>query len=96
MGIIEVESMIHCIIHVLKKDKTYNLKLIWLFVPDPRDNYHLVVDCSKDLMRDHCYWPIVSDMINILSHRPIAYKFMSDDRLLQFWFEIISCLQGMN
>ena len=63
---------------------------------DPRDNYHLVLDCSKDLMRDHCYWPFVSDLINVLSHKPVAYQFMVDERLLQLWFEITSCLQGMN
>ena len=63
---------------------------------DPGDNYHKVLDCSKDLMRDHCYWPFVSDLINVLSHKPVAYKFMVDERLLQLWFEITSCLQGMN
>ena len=47
-------------------------------------------------MRDHCYWPFVSDLINVLSHKPVAYKFMVDERLLQLWFEITSCLQGMN
>ena len=63
---------------------------------DPGDNFHYVLDCSKDLMRDHCYWPFVSDLINVLSHKPVAYKFMVDERLLQLWFEITSCLQGMN
>ena len=66
-----------------------------IFSIDPRDNYHLVLDCSKDLMRDHCYWPVVSDLINVLSHKPVAYKFMADERLLQLWFEITSCLQGV-
>ena len=47
-------------------------------------------------MRDHCYWPFVSDLINVLSHKPVAYKFMVDERLLQLWFEITFCLQGMN
>ena len=47
-------------------------------------------------MRDHCYWPFVSDLINVLSHKPVAYKFMVDERLLQLWFEITSCLQGMS
>lgn len=28
-----------------------------------------VVDCANPVMKDHCYWPLVSDLNNILSHR---------------------------
>lgn len=33
-----------------------------------------VVDCGNSVMKDHCYWPLVSDLNNILSHRPVALK----------------------
>jgi E3 ubiquitin-protein ligase UBR3 len=49
-----------------------------------------VVDCSNSVMKDHCYWPLVSDLNNILSHRPVAIKFLEDDGLLQMWFHFLS------
>ncbi|XP_060847929.1 uncharacterized protein LOC132927424 isoform X2 [Rhopalosiphum padi] len=63
---------------------------------DPMKNRHRVVDCSKAVMKEHCYWPLVSDLNNVLSHRPIAVKFMCDDRLLDSWFSYLSMFQGMN
>ncbi|CAH2006795.1 unnamed protein product [Acanthoscelides obtectus] len=60
------------------------------------DNCHYVVDCAKPVMKDHCYWPLVSDLNNVLSHRPVALKFMSDDSLLEMWFAFLSMFQGMN
>lgn len=45
-------------------------------------------------MKDHCYWPLVSDLNNVLSHRPVAVKFMSDDSLLEMWFAFLQMFQG--
>jgi E3 ubiquitin-protein ligase UBR3 len=45
-------------------------------------------------MKEHCYWPLVSDLNNVLSHRPVAVKFMSDDNLLEMWFAFLSMFQG--
>ena len=45
-------------------------------------------------MKEHCYWPLVSDLNNVLSHRPVAVKFMSDDNLLTAWFAFLSMFQG--
>lgn len=47
-------------------------------------------------MKEHCYWPLVSDLNNVLSHRPVALKFMADDSLLQMWFVFLSMFQGTN
>uniref|UniRef100_A0A0N8E404 E3 ubiquitin-protein ligase n=1 Tax=Daphnia magna TaxID=35525 RepID=A0A0N8E404_9CRUS len=63
---------------------------------DAKKNFHFVVDCSKHVMRDHCYWPLVSDLSNLLSHRPVALLFLSDDSLLEMWFSFLSMFQGMN
>lgn len=63
---------------------------------DPQQNYHEVVDCAEHVMKDHCYWPLVSDLNNVLSHPPIAYRFMQDERLLNMWFDFLSMFQGMN
>lgn len=65
-------------------------------VTDPDKNFHYVVDCARNVMREHCYWPLVSDLNNVLSHRPVAVKFMSDDNLLEMWFAFLSMFQGEN
>lgn len=59
-------------------------------------NRHYSVDCGQRVMKDHCYWPLVSDLNNVLSHRPIALRFMGDDALLRMWFGFLRCFQGMN
>lgn len=38
--------------------------------------------------------PLVSDLNNILSHRPVALKFLEDDGLLHMWFNFLSMFQG--
>jgi len=47
-------------------------------------------------MKEHCYWPLVSDLNNVLSHKPVAVRFMSDNTLLEMWFNFLSMFQGMN
>ncbi|WAQ93484.1 UBR3-like protein [Mya arenaria] len=63
---------------------------------DAHQNFHMVVDCSNESMKEHCYWPIISDLINLLSHADIAYKFVSDSKLVIMWLELLSYFQGMN
>jgi hypothetical protein len=63
-------------------------------ITDPDKNFHYVVDCGHNIMKEHCYWPLVSDLNNVLSHRPVAVKFMSDDNLLEMWFAFLSMFQG--
>ena len=57
-------------------------------------NIHKAVDCSERIMREHCYWPLVSDLNNILSHKAIAIKFLNDDDLLRTWFDVLLMFQG--
>ncbi|XP_064647278.1 E3 ubiquitin-protein ligase ubr3-like [Lineus longissimus] len=63
---------------------------------DPEQNYHNVVDCSRNTLREHCYWPVVSDLINVLSHSSIAMQMYKEQKHLQVWMELISYFQGMN
>ncbi|XP_069111047.1 E3 ubiquitin-protein ligase ubr3-like [Argopecten irradians] len=63
---------------------------------DSQMNMHMVVDCDNDVMKDHCYWPVVSDLINLLSHQTIAHKFLGDLRLINMWLELLCYFQGMN
>ncbi|PVD29744.1 hypothetical protein C0Q70_09000 [Pomacea canaliculata] len=59
-------------------------------------NKHLVVECEKDVMKVHCYWPIVSDLINLLTHSSVAKRFLSDHGLPVIWMDLVTVLQGMN
>lgn len=61
---------------------------------EPKKNFHFVVDCARQVMKEHCYWPLVSDLNNVLSHRPVALKFMSEQSLLEMWFIFLSMFQG--
>ena len=57
-------------------------------------NTHQVLNCSNKIIKDHCFWPLISDLMNIISHKPVALMFMEDSILLDVWFELISFLQG--
>jgi E3 ubiquitin-protein ligase UBR3 len=63
---------------------------------DPKKNAHNVVRCDHQILKDHWYWPIVSDLNNVLTHRPVAFMFMNDFALLDLWLELIMAFQGMN
>ena len=45
-------------------------------------------------MKEHCYWPLVSDFNNVLSHESVALVFLRDDNLIDMWFQFLSMLQG--
>lgn len=47
-------------------------------------------------MKEHCYWSLVSDFNNVLSHESVALVFLKDDNLIDMWFQFLSMLQGMN
>ena len=61
---------------------------------DPDKNFHFVIDCAKKVMKEHCYWPLVSDFNNVLSHESVALVFLKDDNLIDMWFQFLSMLQG--
>ncbi|GLV32959.1 Ubr3 ubiquitin ligase [Carabus blaptoides fortunei] len=86
------------LLHVMVVSLKYMMSkiLIQNTLHDQDKNFHYVVNCAERVMKDHCYWPLVSDLNNVLSHRPVAVKFMSDDSLLEMWFAFLSMFQGMN
>ncbi|KAI1295772.1 E3 ubiquitin-protein ligase UBR3 [Halotydeus destructor] len=59
-------------------------------------NRHQVVRCDHYIMRKHSYWPLVSDLNNILTHSPVAHMFMGDSTIFQMWLEFVLNFQGMN
>ncbi|XP_076360822.1 ubr3 ubiquitin ligase isoform X3 [Tachypleus tridentatus] len=70
--------------------------LIQNTLQDTEKNVHFVVNCGNRVMKDHCYWPVVSDLNNVLTHRPVALEFLKDQSLLEIWFSFLSMFQGMN
>ncbi|KAH9489709.1 E3 ubiquitin-protein ligase ubr3 [Bulinus truncatus] len=64
--------------------------------PDLKSRFHCVVNCEHEIMKDHCYWPVVSDLINVLSHRRIAHTFLGDSELVDLWLDLLNDMQGMN
>jgi len=47
-------------------------------------------------MQENLYWLVISDLVNLLSHRAVAIKFLNDFDLVDLWLELISYFQGMN
>jgi len=52
-----------------------------------------VVDCHSNIMKGHCYWPMVSDLNNVFGHARVAEIFMEDPGLLYWWFRFLSMFQ---
>lgn len=87
-------SLLHIMVSSLK-----NIMLEVLIpcaLHDETTNRHMVVDCAKHIIHEHRYWPLVSDLNNVLNHPPIAFRFMANDGLLTMWFDFLKMFQGMN
>ncbi|XP_001963942.3 E3 ubiquitin-protein ligase Ubr3 [Drosophila ananassae] len=87
-------SLLHVMIISLKL--MMSKILIQNTLHDPLKNFHFVIDCTRQVMKDHCYWPLVSDFNNVLSHESVALVFLRDDNLIDMWFQFLQMLQGMN
>ncbi|XP_038076588.1 E3 ubiquitin-protein ligase UBR3-like isoform X3 [Patiria miniata] len=55
-----------------------------------------VINCDHQVMRQHCYWPVISDLSNILSHRSVVNKFFTDPSLVKMWTNILAMFMCMN
>lgn len=54
----------------------------------------MIIDCKSPVICQSRYWPIVSDINNVLNYQPVAMKFMNDDFLRQMLFSCLSYFQG--
>ncbi len=61
-----------------------------------RSSEQLVVDPDHTIMQENLYWLVISDLVNLLSHKAVAIKFINDPNLVELWLNLISCFQGMN
>ena len=55
---------------------------------------NLVANCDSQSLSCHCYWPVVSDFINVLSHQKVVESFMLDKELISQWFSFVLFLSG--
>lgn len=94
LKMVEELNLLHVMIISLKTMMSKNLMQNTLH--DEIRNLHLVIDCAKNVMKEHCYWPLVSDFNNVLSHESVALVFLRDNDLVEMWFQFLSMLQGMN
>jgi hypothetical protein len=59
-------------------------------------NRHRVVRCDHYVMKRHSYWPLVSDLNNILTHQQVAIMFIQSRELFELWLDFIINFQAMN
>ncbi|XP_033103209.1 E3 ubiquitin-protein ligase UBR3-like isoform X2 [Anneissia japonica] len=59
-------------------------------------NFHQVVSCSNPVIRNHCYWPIISDITNLMSHKSCVEVFFRSPDLIRMWTSLLLTLTGMN
>ena len=62
--------------------------------PEENKNGPATVDCAQPSMRQHTYWPLNSDFINVLHHRSIARRLITSPKLLHSWLQIVALFQG--
>lgn len=92
--IFKVQKYYYALTTLIITNYTWSIDIDNVPRTDPDQNFHYVVDCGRQVMKEHCYWPVVSDLNNVLSHKPVAVRFMSDDSLLEMWFQFLSMFQG--
>jgi hypothetical protein len=56
----------------------------------------MVVNPDHSIMQENLYWLVISDLVNLLSHRAVALKFLREPALVELWLELITYFQGMN
>lgn len=71
----------------------------------------MVVDPDHPIMQDNLYWLVISDLVNLLNHKRIAFEFISsssssstaltsasghDSDHINMWFAMLTYFQTMN
>lgn len=53
----------------------------------------MVVNCDGPLIQNNVFWPFVSDLGNLVSHKSIVDVFVEDDEFLNSWTEVLRYMQ---
>nr|CDS16757.1 E3 ubiquitin protein ligase UBR3 [Echinococcus granulosus] len=60
------------------------------------DRGNMVVNCDGVLIQNNAFWPLTSDLSNILSHKVVADVLVEDRKFLSLWTDILKFMQFMN
>ncbi|VDK36605.1 unnamed protein product [Taenia asiatica] len=60
------------------------------------DRGNMVVNCDGVLIQNNAFWPLTSDLSNILSHKVVADVLVEDKKFLSLWTDILKFMQFMN
>ncbi|VDO03822.1 unnamed protein product [Rodentolepis nana] len=60
------------------------------------DRGKMVVNCDGVLIQNNAFWPLTSDLSNIVSHKVVADVFVEDMNFLTSWTDILKLMQFMN
>uniref|UniRef100_A0A5K3FC77 E3 ubiquitin-protein ligase n=1 Tax=Mesocestoides corti TaxID=53468 RepID=A0A5K3FC77_MESCO len=60
------------------------------------DRGNMVVNCDAVLIQNNAFWPLTSDLNNLLSHKSVADIFVEDKHFLSLWTDILRSMQFMN
>ncbi|CAL8088764.1 unnamed protein product [Calicophoron daubneyi] len=77
--------LVHCLLNMFVSCRT---RL------DDRSN--MVVNCDGPLIQNNVFWPFVSDLNNLVSHKPIVDVFVEDQTFLKAWTDVLRYMQFMN
>ncbi|KAF5401624.1 hypothetical protein PHET_04904, partial [Paragonimus heterotremus] len=77
--------LVHCLLNMFDSCRT---RL------DDRSN--MVVYCDGPLIPNNVFWPFVSDLSNLVSHKAIVDVFVEDSEFLQAWTKVLRYMQFMN
>ncbi|KAH8876988.1 E3 ubiquitin-protein ligase [Schistosoma japonicum] len=77
--------LVHCLLNMLSCCRT---RL------DDRNN--MVLSCDGILIQNNVFWPFVSDLTNLVSHKSIVDILVEDPDFLSAWTKLIRFMQFMN
>ncbi|GAA56220.1 E3 ubiquitin-protein ligase UBR3 [Clonorchis sinensis] len=60
------------------------------------DHSNMVVNCEGPLIQNNVFWPFVSDLSNLVSHKSIVDVFVTDPEFLNAWTKVLRYMQFMN
>ncbi len=53
----------------------------------------MVVNCDAPLIQNNAFWPLTSDLNNLLSHKAVSDYFIEDKKFLTMWTDILKYMQ---
>ena len=71
----------------------FNLHLNFVYFQRLDDRGNMVVNCDGVLIQNNAFWPLTSDLSNILSHKVVADALIEDKKFLSLWTDVLKIMQ---